>query len=151
MLVLRAKGSSTVLILVILAPISSASALAQTDPATGQGTAQGYYTKPQAEAGQAVFQQKCAICHGDHLQGGPGPALAGQQFLSVSQYQRITAEYFYHFMSTHMPLTHPGSLTQTQYLEIMAYFLEVNGYPSGSRELSTNSQELKAIKIEPQH
>ncbi len=147
MLVPTIKGPIAVLVLAVLCPISSASALAQTDPPTGQG----YYTKLQATAGQAVFHQTCAICHGDQLQGGAGPALAGQQFLSVSQYQQITADYFYRFMSTHMPLTHPGSLTPTQYLDIMAYFLEVNGYPSGSHELTGNSEELKGIKIEPQH
>jgi hypothetical protein len=85
------------------------------------------------------------------MQGGVGPALAGDQFLSVSQFQKISAEYFYHFMSTHMPLTDPGSLTKEQYLDIMAYMLEVNGYPAGSRELTDNKGELEAIKIEPQH
>ncbi|MGH7155880.1 MAG: c-type cytochrome [Acetobacteraceae bacterium] len=111
---------------------------------------QGYYTKSQADDGQAVFHQQCAICHGDRLQGGAGPALAGDQFLSVSQYQQITAEYFYDFMSTHMPLTHPGSLTKTQYIDIMAYLLEANGYASGPHQLTARDEELKGIKIEPQ-
>ena len=109
------------------------------------------YTKAQATAGKDVFDKTCAVCHGDHMQGGVGPALAGDQFLSVSQFQKISAEYFYHFMSTHMPLTDPGSLTKEQYLDIMAYMLEVNGYPAGSRELTDNKGELEAIKIEPQH
>jgi hypothetical protein len=60
-----------------------------------------------AVTGQAVFHETCAVCHGENLQGGAGPALGEQQFLSVSQYQRITAEQFYHFMPTHMPLTQP--------------------------------------------
>jgi alcohol dehydrogenase (cytochrome c) len=147
MLVCCAKGPVVVLGLSFLLPISSAVALAQTDPPTGHG----YYTKSQAAAGQAVFKQTCAICHGQNLQGGVGPALSGKEFLSVSQFQQITADYFYHFMSTHMPLTDPGSLTKTQYLDIMAYFLEVNGYASGPDELTASDEELKGIKIEPQH
>jgi mono/diheme cytochrome c family protein len=147
MLVRSAKGWIALLVLACLVPISPESVSALADSPTGQG----YYTKSQAAAGQAVFHATCAICHGESLQGGAGPALAGQQFLSVSQYQQITADYFYHFMSTHMPLTHPGSLTPTQYLDIMAYFLEVNGYPSGPHELTANDNELKGIKIEPQH
>jgi mono/diheme cytochrome c family protein len=138
------NGVAVALALILLLPISSASAYAQADP-------QGYYTKTQADAGQAVFNQVCAICHGDHLQGGVGPALAGKEFLSVSQFQQVTAEYFYHFMSTHMPLNAPGSLSKTQYLNIMAYFLEANGYSSGSQPLTANDEELKGIKIEPQH
>lgn len=147
MLVRGARGPIGVLVLAVLFLISQERVLARTDAPTKQG----YYTKAQAEAGRAIFHETCAICHGDNLQGGAGPALAGQQFLSVSQYQQITAEYFYDFMSTHMPLTHPGSLTPAQYLDIMAYFLEVNGYPSGAQELTANSEELKGIKIEPQH
>lgn len=146
MLVRNAKGLIALLVMTCL-PTSPQSVRALAD----SPTVQGYYTKSQAEAGQGVFHQTCAICHGENLQGGAAPALAGQQFLSVSQYQQITAEYYYHFMSTHMPLTHPGSLTPTQYLDIMAYFLEVNGYPAGPRELTANDEELKGIKIEPQH
>lgn len=122
--------------------------------ADGQGSApfpHGYYTKEQAQAGQQIFDSTCALCHGEHLEGKAGPALSGQQFLSVSQFQKVTAYYFLHFMSKHMPLNAPGSLTKTQYLDLLAYLLEVNGYASGSHELTTDSAELKDIKIEPQH
>ena len=108
------------------------------------------YTKAQADAGKDTYDNTCAVCHGDHMQGGAGPALAGQDFLSVSQYQKITAKYFFKFMSTHMPLTDPGSLTKQQYLDILAYLLEMNGYRAGSHELTDKKEELEAIKIEPQ-
>jgi mono/diheme cytochrome c family protein len=142
---LRMIGSTIVLALVILLPIQWA--IAQTDSSAGHG----YYTTSQADAGKDVFQKVCSVCHGQQLQGGAGPALAGKQFLSVSQFQEITADYFYHFMSTHMPLTNPGSLTKTQYLDVMAYFLQVNGYAAGSHPLTADDKELNAIKIEPQH
>lgn len=145
MMTLRTIGPTIGLALVMLFPISWVTA--QADSSAGPG----YYTKSQADAGRDVFQKVCAICHGKQLQGGAGPALAGKQFLSVSQFQEITADYFYHFMSTHMPLTNPGSLTKTQYLDLMAYFLQVNGYAAGSHPLTADDKELKAIKIEPQH
>lgn len=121
-------------------------ALAQTSNSAGHG----YYTRAQADAGKATFEQTCAICHGDNLQGGVGPALAGKDFLSVSQYQGLTAEYLYHFMSTNMPQNAPGSLTKTQYLDLAAYILSFNGYASGSTPLTADTNILKAIKIEPQ-
>lgn len=117
----------------------------------GAGFAHGYFTVAQAHAGEQTFETTCTICHGDHLQGKVGPALAGKQFLSVSQFQKLTAYYLYHFMSKHMPLNAPGSLTPVQYLDLMAYLLEENGYASGSHKLSADSAELKSIRIEPQH
>lgn len=111
----------------------------------------GFYTMAQAQSGQQIFDTTCAVCHGSHLQGKAGPALSGQQFLSVSQFQKVTAYYFFHFMSKHMPLNAPGSLTRPQYLALMAYLLKVNGYASGTHKLNAKSAELQAIKIEPQH
>lgn len=110
----------------------------------------GYYTAVQAATGKTVFEQVCAICHGDHLQGKVGPALAGKQFLSVSQFQGLTAWYLYQFMSTHMPQNAPGSLTKAQYDDLMAFILKTNGYPPGSTELTGNKERLEALKIAPQ-
>jgi len=108
-----------------------------------------YYTEAQASAGETVFHAQCAICHGDALQGKAGPALAGALFLSVSQYQQLNADYLYRFMSKHMPLNAPGSLTKTQYLDALAYILKVNGYPSGRQPLTADDTRLAQIKIEP--
>jgi mono/diheme cytochrome c family protein len=120
--------------------------------ARADGSASGagrYYTAAQADAGKAVFQQQCAICHGRHLQGKAGPALSGKMFLSVSQFQKLTADYLFRFMSKHMPLNAPGSLTQTQYLDVLAYILRVNGYPAGLHQIAANDTKLTRIKIEP--
>lgn len=134
--------------------LSSITALALPIGAPAQDSSRsgnGYYTNAQAQAGKDVYYKVCAVCHGQNLQGGAGPALAGQQFLSVSQFQNIDAGYFYRFMSTHMPLNAPGSLSKTQYLDLLAYLLQVNGYASGSHEITADNQELNGIKIEPQH
>ncbi len=108
-----------------------------------------YYTDAQADAGQTVFASQCAICHGDRLEGKVGPALAGEQFLSVSQYQELTAGFLYKTISRQMPKNAPGSLSKTQYLDVLAYILKVNGYPAGPRQLTDDDHELKRIKIEP--
>lgn len=143
-------GAALLTGVVALVPLVLASHSSRADTQAG-AFPNGYYTAAQAEAGKDVFDKVCAICHGDNMQGKVGPALAGQQFLSVSQFQQVTAYYFYHFMSKHMPLNAPGSLTPTQYLDLLAYMLQANGYASGSHQLTPDSNELKEIKIEPQH
>lgn len=74
----------------------------------------------------------------------------GKEFRGALRSQQITGAYFHHFMVTHMPLTDPGSLTEMRYLDLMAYFLEVNGYPSGSSPLTADDRVLKCIRIGPQ-
>jgi S-disulfanyl-L-cysteine oxidoreductase SoxD len=118
-------------------------------PAASAEAAGSYYTEAQADAGQTVFASQCAICHGDKLEGKVGPALAGEQFLSVSQYQELTAGFLYKVISRQMPKNAPGSLSKTQYLDVFAYILKVNGYPAGPRQLTDDDHELKRIKIEP--
>ena len=133
-----------------VASISALLGLAAIVGSTTHAYATGrYYTEAQARAGETVFHAQCAICHGEALQGKAGPALAGALFLSVSQYQHLNADYLYRFMSKHMPLNAPGSLTKTQYLDALAYILKVNGYPSGRQPLTDDDTRLAQIKIEP--
>jgi quinoprotein glucose dehydrogenase len=49
-----------------------------------------------------------------------------------------------------MPLGEPGSLTTQEYLDILAYLLQANGYPSGKDELSVAvaAQRWPRIRIE---
>jgi mono/diheme cytochrome c family protein len=78
------------------------------------------YTLAQAAAGGKVFAQSCASCHGANLQGVSAPALTGASFahanLSISQLRTI--------VTTQMPLNAPGSLSPSQYAEVMAYLLQ---------------------------
>ena len=99
--------------------------------------------------GAAIYSQKCAICHGDSMEGKVGPALAGEQFLSVSQFQELTAGFLYRTMSKQMPKNAPGSLSKTEYLDVLAYILKVNGYPAGPKQLTADNSELNKIKIVP--
>jgi S-disulfanyl-L-cysteine oxidoreductase SoxD len=112
-------------------------------------TVGSYYTDAQAEAGRTIFASQCAICHGDRMEGKVGPPLAGEQFLSVSQFQELTAGFLYRTMSKQMPKNAPGSLSKTEYLDLLAYILKVNGYPAGPTQLTADNSELNQIKIVP--
>src|SRR5262249_32691483 len=56
----------------------------------------------------------------------------------------------YYITRTTMPYGAGGTLSNQQYIDIIAYILKVNGYRAGAGELATDSTLLKQIKIEPQ-
>ena len=109
--------------------------------------ATGDYAQDQASAGQQVFGQYCAKCHGAQLQGQAGPPLAGQKFAANLRYSKISAQQMFTFIKTQMPADKPASLTTQQYLQSLAYILSKNGYPAGSTPLSEKT--LGQVKLLP--
>jgi alcohol dehydrogenase (cytochrome c) len=98
-----------------VAVAESSEANAALPPSTGSAP----YTSAQAAAGQTLYEQRCAACHGVQLQGVSGPALTGASFakahLNLSQLRSI--------VTTQMPVTAPGSLKPQQYASIIAYLV----------------------------
>ena len=109
--------------------------------------ATGDYAKDQASAGQQVFTEYCAKCHGGQLQGQAGPPLAGPKFAANIAYSKISAQEMFTFIKTQMPADKPASLTTQQYLQALAYILSKNGYPAGSMPLS--EQTLGQVELLP--
>jgi mono/diheme cytochrome c family protein len=94
-----------------------------------RSAAAGVYSAEQAARGQKAYLTECASCHGDKLEGGLGPMLAGEGFLSMWG-GRSLAELTDKVQNT-MPFQAPGSLTRDQSIDIVAYMLQVDGYPAG--------------------
>jgi mono/diheme cytochrome c family protein len=109
----------------------------------------GVFTEMQARRGEAAYQGNCAACHGRTLQATnpDAPNLTGPSF-GISWNGKPVADLFT-LMRTSMPLGAPGSLSDPEYLDIVAYILKFNGYPAGDRELGPEDQLLKQIVIEP--
>lgn len=105
---------------------------------SASGTAQpatGAYTTAQAAAGRTTYDQKCATCHGPALKGGAhGPALAGSDFQD-GWGAKTTADLFGH-IKANMPPGEAGSLSDEEYLRVVALVLQANGQPSGTVALS---------------
>jgi alcohol dehydrogenase (cytochrome c) len=108
-----------------------------------QAKAAGAYSSDQAKSGATVFGQSCAQCHGVNLEGESGPPLSGATFFKA--YGSGTAAPLYDFISRQMPLTAPGSLSQTQYLDVTAYILSRNGIAAGSEPLSSASLDKVSL------
>ncbi|WP_216318904.1 c-type cytochrome [Deinococcus aestuarii] len=92
------------------------------------------YTKAQATAGAKVYAAQCAACHGTTLSNGGAPKLAGPDFLK--KWSKNTLDDYYFIESTTMPQTHPGSLKEAEYLNVLAYVLQQNGFKAGTKPLA---------------
>ena len=92
------------------------------------------FTEAQASAGRQLFADKCAPCHGQNLEGRVGPSLKGKMFLPAKAGHTVAD--IFRILSQNMPATMPGSLSQDEYVKIMAFLLQQNGYPQGTGELT---------------
>jgi mono/diheme cytochrome c family protein len=122
----------------------TASAKASAAPKT---TNDGVYTADQAKQGNVVYGTDCSNCHMDDLSGsGQAPPLAGEIFMANWE-GRTVGDLFDTTRDT-MPMNQPDSLTAKQYVDLVAYLLQANGFPAGKDELTGDSQALKGIIIE---
>jgi quinoprotein glucose dehydrogenase len=109
---------------------------------------EGLYSDAQAVRGRDAYTKACARCHMDDLGGHEyAGALAGYPF-QMKWEDSSVAEVFGRIRT--MPLGEAGSLATQEYLDILAYVLQANGYPSGQDELTIGiaAQRWPRIKIE---
>jgi S-disulfanyl-L-cysteine oxidoreductase SoxD len=106
---------------------------------------QGVYTTAQAERGKTSFNSSCLRCHGDQLQGNTAPALSGDRFFTTWGSEPI-ASLFAKIRDT-MPPNFGTSIDDQTKLDIVAYILQTNGYPSGAAELTQNGSDLATAQI----
>jgi len=110
------------------------------------------FTSSQMTKGQAQFAQSCATCHGEHLEGGAGPALTGPTFNTLSKKVGANVGDIFTYMTTNMPLNEPASLSHDQYVSIMAFILSKNGYKPAKKPLTLRvAENSKAPIIKTSH
>jgi mono/diheme cytochrome c family protein len=111
----------------------------------GKSVKEGVYTADQAKRGEALYKENCAACHGEDLAGsGPMPALAGNDFVANWK----TVGDLFEKTHTSMPASAPGSLSEQQTSDIIAFLLSKSNFPAGPTELEAKQDALMQIKIE---
>lgn len=111
--------------------------------AHGAPQSSGWYTTNQAASGAKAYRKTCASCHGANLEGAMGPALVGKQFWLAYGGKKIST--LWSAVHTQMPMMAPGSVSARNSLNIMAFLLQKNGLPSGSRPLDDTVDLSKAL------
>ena len=99
-----------------------------------------FYTEPQARRGQRAFRQVCSDCHYTSEFKGP---------VFTDVWARRTARDLYRELRRTMPDDNPGGLPRQTYVDVMAYILELNGYPAGSDELPPDDEVLDSFRLTP--
>ena len=113
----------------------------------------GVFTEAQAERGRAAYPGACALCHGRRLNGAPDdpdmaatPALARARFLRTWDGKSLAT--LFEYTRATMPQDNPGSLTDEEYVDLIAYMLSVGGMPAGEVDLRPDLERLAHVVIE---
>lgn len=110
---------------------------AQQDPS--RSSADGVYTRQQADEGRDLFALACQSCHAPTQHSGP-------PFLG-KWHGRTLADLFT-YLRREMPQTDPGTMTNDEYAALTAYILRINQMPTGRTPLAADSAALHRIRID---
>jgi len=137
-------GKSIAAVLILLLACS-ASILAEIQT-TSTTVLDGVYSETQGTRGQTLYTALCGACHGNALEGVSAPALADNRF--IEKWREGSLDNIYNFIRQRMPLgrsPNASRISDGDYLDILTYILQVNGYRSGPSDLATDS--LKDVML----
>jgi S-disulfanyl-L-cysteine oxidoreductase SoxD len=101
----------------------------------------GVYSLSQAEKGEKLYDNNCIRCHEGN--DPEGPTLKGRTF--IERWREDHLDVLFDYIRKRMPADDAGKLSDIEYLEILAYLIEANGYGPGTRDLTV--QGLPAIRL----
>lgn len=116
------------------------------DAAKAASVSDGVYNEDQARRGRDKYNQACSACHQVDLSGSDqAPGLVGGDFLDRWDGQSVAD--FADRIRTSMPADDVGSITTPMSVDIVAYVLQVNGFPAGPDELKAERAALRTVLI----
>jgi len=136
------RFAATVCVAVVAFALSASLSLRAQQPRTVKD---GVYADAQAARGKAIFDMRCALCHGERLEGAAGPPLAGDVFLGAHGSEPLSN--LFDKINATMPADAPGTLEPQQVADLVAFVLQANKFPAGGIELAPAAAVLKQIAI----
>src|SRR2546428_142344 len=87
-------------------------------------------TRPLKQAVEKLlFDGSCRSCHRNSFQGA--------RFIDRWREDKLGS--LFNFRRTKMPADSPGSASEAEYLDIIAYVLSLNSFPAGAQELNSSA------------
>ena len=109
-------------------------------PQTGKkSTRGGVYSEEQASRGKDIYLSRCTSCHNV-------ASHTGTTFATLWAGHKLSE--LYEFIGIRMPKNDPGSLSEQETADVIAYILKMNALPRGRFELPADSAALDKIEIE---
>ena len=143
---LVALASTMAIVGALTASVGHARELSRAQDAKAKSASDGIYSDAQGKRGKTAYSRSCAACHGDDLSGDQSvPPLAGDTFMAHWIGQNVID--LFGRIQTSMPQDRPGSLSPEACVDIIAYLLQENEFPSGTEELKTDPAILKGLII----
>jgi cytochrome c5 len=125
-------------------------ALIVTAGTTGRGQESriwtGVYSSEQAEQGKKLFESNCSTCHRSDLSGDRGPALTGDRFFTSWQAGSVN-RLFSKIKETMPPNRGTASLSEDNFLAIVAYILESNTFPPSKDDTLLTTEVIDDLII----
>jgi mono/diheme cytochrome c family protein len=110
-----------------------------------RGVWDGIFTAAQADRGGKAVA-RCQGCHGPQLGGTDrAPALKGPAFLA--DWEDGSVNRLFTKIRDTMPPANTDSLSPETKLDVLAYLLRENGFPTGTSELALNTEALDNLQI----
>jgi mono/diheme cytochrome c family protein len=118
------------------APAATPAAAVAAAPATGGGPA--LFSAAQVTRGRNQFRSTCTECH---------TAAEFNDATFQLRWSRRSVGDLYGYILANMPDDAPGILTPQQSVDLTTFFLEMNGFPTGSPTMDPDQAELDAISL----
>lgn len=139
----RLSGRSAWALALLLLMPASGVAIAS---ARGTSVWSGVYTEAQAAAGEKIYYDRCATCHGDDMGGvEKAPALAGSTFLD--SWDGKTLRKLLERIES-MPPDEPKVVSTAEAVQALAFLLHSSDIPAGPDALPADRVALAAITFE---
>jgi cytochrome c len=110
----------------------------------------GVYSAAQAARGRTHYEAFCGRCHVSDLSGNlsadiGAPPLRGAPF--VASMEKVGVASLFDYVKRTMPADDPSTLQDAEYLDILSYLIQSNGFPAGPGELTL--ADLRRVRVRP--
>ena len=139
------KPFRTILVTLVFGLLHCPMLFSERSVSSASSQADGAFTAAQAARGASVYAKSCAACHGQKLEGSSSTALVGASFAGKWGDGKHSIDDLYFVIRTQMPYGAAGTLTDQQYLDVVAFMLQSNGSRAGNKALIAGSPALKSM------